>query len=114
MDQQATLSNWWVQGGVVMYPLAIYSILGLAILIEKLTFLRKINGDGHHAVHKAIGEIKSGKNQAPVGDGPIYMILRHLHGLHADGMSVEALIRAAEREVAKLEDKAMRGMIWLA
>jgi biopolymer transport protein ExbB/TolQ len=109
-----TPASWWNQGGVVMYPLAIFSILGIAILIEKLVFLRKIGGDGGGRVKAAIEDMRRGKRQLPTGSGPIDRILQYLYELCKEGMNAEGLIRASEREVARLEDIAMRGMIWLA
>lgn len=115
MDNQTfTLGNLWQQGGVVMYPLALFSIVGLAILIEKLVFLRRIGGDAADAVRKAVDGIGRGEAGPPSGDGPVFLILGHLHRLSARGLGSQALVRAAEREVARLEDIAMRGMIWLA
>jgi len=115
MDQQAfTLGSWWQQGGVVMYPLALYSILGLAILIEKLFFLRNISGKEADRVREAAAGARMGDPKPPVGTGPVPVILNYLHRLSKDGVSTEALVRGAEREVARLEDISMRGMIWLA
>ncbi|MFH1675987.1 MAG: MotA/TolQ/ExbB proton channel family protein [bacterium] len=115
MDEQTfTLQNWWSQGGIVMYPLAIYSILGMAILFEKLTFLKKLGGDMTGIVNGAIDEMKSGKIEPPSGEGPVFDIIRRIHNLGTDGLDSDALLRAVERESSRLEDLAMRGMIWLA
>ncbi len=97
-----------------MYPLAIFSILGIAILVEKLVFLKKISGDGSEIVRSSIERIRKGTWQPPSGDGPVENILQYLYRLHSEGLGTEALVRAAEREVTRLEDLAMRGMIWLA
>lgn len=97
-----------------MYPLAIYSILGLAILIEKLLFLKKIKSDETGIVRSAMTALRSGKNVLPDGESPIHLILKQLYSLYKEGLRGEALIRSVEREVARLEDIAMRGMIWLA
>jgi biopolymer transport protein ExbB/TolQ len=110
----STLGNWWVQGGLVMYPLALFSIVGVAILIEKINFLRKVGNDAESVVRMAIDDLRGGKTSPPTGKGPIHIILARLHQLRTDGMDVAALIRAAERESARLEDIALRGMIWLA
>jgi len=115
MNQQAfTLGTWWTQGGPVMYPLAVYSILGIAVLIEKLFFLKKISGSEIESVRKAADDLLSGKSAAESGAGPIWIILTRLRKLVGDGLGTDALLRAAEREVSRLEDIAMRGMIWLA
>jgi biopolymer transport protein ExbB len=115
MNQEAfTLGSWWTQGGPVMYPLAIYSILGIAVLIEKLFFLKKISGSEIESVRKAADDLLSGKSAAESGAGPIWIILTRLRKLVGDGLGTDALLRAAEREVSRLEDIAMRGMIWLA
>ncbi|MCX6645755.1 MAG: MotA/TolQ/ExbB proton channel family protein [bacterium] len=115
MNQEAfTLGSWWTQGGPVMYPLAVYSILGIAVLIEKLFFLRKISGSEIELVRKAADDLLSGKSTAESGAGPVWIILTRLRKLVGDGLGTDALVRAAEREVSRLEDIAMRGMIWLA
>lgn len=115
MNQETfTLGNWWTQGGPVMYPLAIYSILGLAILIEKLVFLVKISGSEIESVRKAADDLMSGKTETESGSGLVWIILIRLRKLASDGLTADALVRAAEREVFRLEDIAMRGMIWLA
>jgi biopolymer transport protein ExbB/TolQ len=108
------LGSLWSQGGVVMYPLALFSIVGLSILIEKLVFLKRIGSDAEHVVRDAIASLKSSHSSHPSGNRPIFIILARLRDLKSDGMTTEALIRSAERETAKLEDIAMRGMIWLA
>lgn len=97
-----------------MYPLALFSILGLAILIEKIVFLKKIGADGEQLVKDVILQLKSGNSVVLKGKGPVHMILNRISELRMDGIDGLALIRAAEREVARLEDIAMRGMIWLA
>jgi biopolymer transport protein ExbB/TolQ len=115
MEQQAfTLGNWWTQGGIVMYPLALYSILGIAILIEKLFFLKRISTDAVETARKAAENAARGKPEPPSGDQPVNVILGRIYSFAREGMGVDALIRSAEREVARLEDIAMRGMIWLA
>jgi len=97
-----------------MYPLAIYSILGMAILFEKLAFLKRLGGDISVEINRAIDDLKSGKNTPPPGVGPVFDILRRIHSLGTDGLETDALLRAVEREASRLEDLAMRGMIWLA
>ncbi|HEX9746415.1 MAG TPA: MotA/TolQ/ExbB proton channel family protein [bacterium] len=115
MDQQTfSIANWWIQGGIVMYPLAIYSVLGLAVLIEKFTFLRKIDGDSTEFIRGAIDKLKTGVDEPVTGDSIIAVILNRLRDLYSEGMKPDALIRTAEREVARVDDLAMRGMIWLA
>ncbi len=115
MEQQAfSLGNWWQQGGIVMYPLAVFSILGVAILIEKLIFLKRISKDGIETARNAAEKAMQGDPAPPSDAGPISVILNRLHELGQSGHSTESLIRASEREVARLEDIAMRGMIWLA
>lgn len=115
MEQQAfTLGNWWTQGGIVMYPLALYSILGIAILIEKLFFIRRISGDAVETARTAADKAAKGNPEPPSGDQPVNVILGRIYSFAREGMGAEALIRSAEREVARLEDIAMRGMIWLA
>ena len=113
-ENASTLGNWWVQGGIVMYPLALFSIVGIAILIGKIVFLRKVGNDAESVVQKGIDDLRGGKTSAPSGSSPIYIILARLHQLKDDGMDAAALIRAAERECGRLEDMAIRGMIWLA
>lgn len=115
MDQETfTIGNWWTQGGPVMYPLAIYSILGLAVLIEKLFFLKKLSAGEIESARKAAEDVLAGKPEPAAGEGPIWIILSRLKALSKDGLGTDALVRAAEREVSRLEDIAMRGMIWLA
>jgi biopolymer transport protein ExbB/TolQ len=97
-----------------MYPLALFSIIGLAILFEKIVFLRRIGGDGEQAVRDAVTDLLRGVTAPPSGKGPVFMMLAHLRELSGQGMGAEALLRAAERDVARLEDMALRGMIWLA
>jgi biopolymer transport protein ExbB len=97
-----------------MYLLAVYSILGLAVLIEKLTFLRKISESEIESARKAADDALTGNLEPPSGDGPVAAIIARLNKLAGDGLTTDALVRAAEREVARLEDLAMRGMIWLA
>jgi len=115
MDQQAfTLGNWWTQGGIVMYPLALYSILGIAILIEKLFFLRRISLRAVETARSAADRAARGDVKPPAGDQPVNIILNRVYTFSREGLTTDALIRTAEREVARLEDIAMRGMIWLA
>lgn len=115
MDQETfALGNLWTQGGAVMYLLALYSILGLAVLIEKLAFLRKISGSEIESARKAADDALAGNLEPLSGDGPVAAIIARLNKLANDGLTTDALVRAAEREVARLEDLAMRGMIWLA
>jgi len=109
-----SFANWWRYGGIVMYPLALFSIIGLAIFIEKIVFLRRLGADGESIVREAIDSLRRGGANPPQGKGPIHVILANLKQLRADGFGADALIRAAERETARLEDIAMRGMIWLA
>jgi biopolymer transport protein ExbB/TolQ len=97
-----------------MYPLALFSIVGLAILIEKVIFIRRIGSDGEEAVRSAVSDLQRGVASPPSGKGPIYIILNRLRELRTQGLGAEALIRSAERETSRLEDIAMRGMIWLA
>ena len=115
MEQSTfSLGSWWTQGGVVMYPLALFSIIGLAILIEKLVFLRRIGSDSERISREAVADLRRANSAPPSGNRPIHLILARVRELSGQGMGAEALIRAAERESAKLEDIAMRGMIWLA
>jgi biopolymer transport protein ExbB len=108
------LGNWWVQGGLVMYPLALFSIVGLAILIEKIVFLRRMGNDADEAVKNAIADLKRGITAIPPCKGPISVILSRVREFAIDGLTVEGLLRAVEREAVRLEDIALRGMIWLA
>jgi len=115
MEQQSfTLATWWTQGGVVMYPLALFSILGIAILIEKLRWLKQISEAEIEEVRSLAAKALKGEAKPPTGSTAIRMILARLYDLGHNGITSEALTRAAEREVARLEDIAMRGMIWLA
>jgi biopolymer transport protein ExbB/TolQ len=97
-----------------MYPLALFSIIGLAILIEKLVFLKKMGSDSEQVVRNAIVALRASGSPPPSGKSPVYIILGRLREQKSDGLTTEALIRSAEREAAKLEDIALRGMIWLA
>jgi biopolymer transport protein ExbB/TolQ len=97
-----------------MYPLALFSIIGLAILIEKLVFLRRIGTDSEKVSRDAVVDLRRPNVAPPSGSRPIHLILGRIRELSDQGLGAEALIRAAQRESAKLEDIAMRGMIWLA
>jgi len=115
MEQSTfTFSNWWVQGGAVMYPLALFSIIGIGILIEKLFFLKKLGAEGVDLARSSAEKALKGDVSPPEGETPVHIILKRVYGLSGKGLSTEALIRAGEREVARLEDIAMRGMIILA
>ena len=115
MDQTTfTFSNWWAQGGAVMYPLALFSIVGIGILIEKLFFLKKLGAEGVDLARNCAKKALAGEVTPPEGDTPVHIILKRVFTLSGKGMSTEALIRAGEREVTRLDDIAMRGMIILA
>ena len=115
MDQNAfTFSTWWAQGGAVMYPLALYSIVAVGILIEKLFFLKKLGRDGVDLARSCAENALKGETTPPEGATPVHIIINRVFKLSGKGLSTEALIRAGEREVARLEDIAMRGMIILA
>jgi biopolymer transport protein ExbB/TolQ len=97
-----------------MYPLALFSILGIAILIEKMTWLRRISETEIEEVRSLAAQALKGEAKPPAGSTPIRRILGRLYDLGRNGITSEALTRSSEREVARLEDVAMRGMIWLA
>lgn len=97
-----------------MYPLAIYSIVGLAVLIEKIFFLKKISGKVIDEARKESIDALNSEPAPPEGDSPVHIILKRIYLLAKEGLSTAALVRSAEREISRLEDISMRGMIWLA
>lgn len=109
--------DWFRRGGVFMYPLALCSIVGLAVIIERAVSLRRATTDTRRLVGTIIRSLRTQGIDAAfqacsAARGPVARILYSgLSRARGGPTQVERAIEAAGSiEVAFLQ----RGLLWLA
>ncbi|MFH1514210.1 MAG: MotA/TolQ/ExbB proton channel family protein [bacterium] len=112
MNLEITAEHWFKQGGLVMYILSIFSIVVIAITLEKVFFLAKIG--------KKLDELKKAVNdnnfdeRDELNSDPLYALYRSLSEIKANSKSVKEGLRLLDRAVQRFETRLNRGIGWLA
>jgi biopolymer transport protein ExbB/TolQ len=120
MGVQTQQLNWFQQGGVAMYILTAFSIILVAITVEKLIKLARLKCRFEPAEEKVLQLVRDGDQaeMAKLKDAklpdlsqrPIYLI-GYAVGLK---YSYEGIARALEREIQRLEEETLKGIAWVA
>ena len=103
-----------------MYILTIFSIILVAITVEKILKLKRLKMDFEPAQEKVLEAIRSGdeaeilklkdSNPSDLSQRPLYVI-GHAVGLK---YSYPAIARSIDRELVRLEEEILKGIAWLA
>lgn len=56
------LKDWFVAGGIVMYPLLVFSILAIALIIERCIFWTKVNRQQRRVVRDVLAAYQMGSD----------------------------------------------------
>lgn len=64
MDLIETAVRFFQNGGVFMYPIVVIFVLGLAVSIERIAFLRRTHARNHALWNEVVNDIASGNTQA--------------------------------------------------
>ena len=109
-DIQST--NWFQQGGFVMYLLSIFSIVVVAIALEKVFYLarvaKKINLLKNAVLKGNIAEFESLKSD------PLMPLYLRIYEIRKTINTVDDAIRWLTRGVDRLEARLTMGIGWLA
>jgi len=118
--EQIEQLNWFQQGGVVMYILTVFSIIVVAVTVEKLIKLARLKCNFEPAEEKVLHLLNEkdaaelanlkGSRLLDLSQRPIYLI-GYAAGLK---YSYEGIARALEREIQRLEEEILKGIAWLA
>lgn len=105
-----SLFDIFVKGGLVMYPIALCSVIAVAFIIEKFIYLRRIRIDVDNLIARIKASLEAGKMMEAIAacdaaPGPIANVFKA--GLKkADGgrdVIKESLETAANMEIPKIE-----------
>jgi biopolymer transport protein ExbB/TolQ len=112
LNDYLTLIN---HGGGAIYVLLLFSVVSLAVIIEKSLFTRRIpksNPEVADALANGNGRSLDGTN---IDSNPGLAPLAAVHRIYESGCrDIEFFNRAIEREIGGLEELASRGLGWLA
>jgi biopolymer transport protein ExbB len=78
--QEPTLVSWFNRGGIFMYPLALCSIIGLAVILERTYSFSRARVNTRRLIQDVLGEVQKGNLDGAVETcnrtrGPIAAIL---------------------------------------
>ena len=119
MSQNAhtSLLNMLIDGGIIMIPIAILSIIAVYVIAERWRFLNNSQMDSDHFMHTIEGMLKDGSVKEAIRyceqmDKPLARILRA--GIKRLGRPIldieDAIKNAGKKEIYHLENR----MDWLA
>jgi biopolymer transport protein ExbB len=111
------LVEWFQQGGMFMYPLLLCSVLGLAVVIERMWTLGRAHQDVTKLMSQVVGGIKADGVQGGIEvcqrtRGPVAAVLHA--GLMRAGQGPEAVEKAIEAAGTVEMSFLQKGLVALA
>lgn len=107
---KTSLADWIVQGGIMMIPIIIGSIVALAIIIERALYLRRVQVETQRFMDKITRVVGASRIMEAMvicdnTTGPMAAIVKAAISLHDRGREEirQVVEETAGREVAKLE-----------
>lgn len=116
-NSHTSLLNMLIDGGIIMIPIAILSIIAVYVIAERWRFLNNSQMDSDHFMHTIEGMLKDGSIKEAIRyceqmDKPLARILRA--GIKRLGRPIldieDAIKNAGKKEIYHLENR----MDWLA
>lgn len=104
--------HWFQQGGFVMYILSIFSIVVIAITLEKVFFLSKI-GRKIDELKQAVKDSDKDKLAGCIDD-PLFALYYRLAEITQTTNKIEDSLRMLDRAIKRFENRLARGVGWLA
>jgi len=107
---KTSLADWIVQGGIMMIPIILGSIVALAIIIERVIYLRKVRIETQRFMDKITRVVGANRIMEALvicdnTTGPMPAIVKSAIALHDRSREEirQAVEETASREVARLE-----------
>ncbi len=104
--------HWFQQGGFAMYILTIFSIVVIAITLEKVFFLSKV-GKKLNELKQAVKDRDKDK-LTECADDPLYALYSRLAEITQTTRTVDDALRMLDRSIKRFENRLSRGVGWLA